>query len=155
MAKEVLYRVCFGTSQVDQNPTLTALASLLTITPAILHNHSRRRVRNADYPGVIPQEGHTVRGTYVTGLTDLAIARLDAFEGDQYDMKSVKVTLLEGSRKGEEEDAETYIFTQGTQYLEEVEWDYEDFRRTKMWRWADHSEEYDGECMWWLPGGKL
>jgi len=121
---------------------------MLSVKPAILHDYCRHRVLHADYPGIIPEKGHTVRGTYVTGLTDGDIWRLDTFEGGQYSRDKVSVVLLidadhdAGKNEGEVVETETYVFTEGDEWLERVEWDYEVFRKEKMHRWADHSEEY-------------
>jgi hypothetical protein len=142
MAPEVLHRVCYGPGAVSKDPAKAYLASQLSIQPAILHDHSRRRVQYCDYPGVIPEPGHTVRGTYVTGLTDGDIFRLDTFEGSEYERIKVKVELVE--QAGKFVEASTYIFTAGEQYLEKKEWSYEEFRRDKMHRWADDSYEYQG-----------
>jgi len=38
-------------------------------------------------------------------------------------------------------EAETYVFKHRDE-LEDSEWDYDTFRKEKMHRWADHSEEY-------------
>ncbi|KAH9224070.1 AIG2-like family-domain-containing protein [Leptodontidium sp. 2 PMI_412] len=145
MAREVLYRVIYGHEELT--PVTTILASKLTHTPAILHNHCRHKVLHDDYPGVIPQEGHSVRGVYVTGLTDADIYRLDIFEGDEYTRVKATVKLLvhDGGTEveGEEASTETYIFTASESRLEKAEWDYEEFRREKMWRWAGTSKEYD------------
>jgi len=142
MAKEVLYRVIYGASDISANPEAREAAAKLTIQPAILHNFSRRRIIRADYPGITPQDGHTVRGTYVAGLNGYDMRRLDWFEGDEYSRKVVKVMVLHGDTETEEVEAETYVFTAGKNRLEDVEWDFEDFRREKMHRWADRSEEY-------------
>ena len=91
MAPQVLHRVCHGGSQPD-NPIYKS--HKLKMFPAILHNHRRHRVIGADYPAIIPYEGSTVRGTYVTGLTDNDIWRLDIFEGSQYVRLDVKPRLL-------------------------------------------------------------
>ncbi|RFU35188.1 hypothetical protein B7463_g1106, partial [Scytalidium lignicola] len=141
MAPEVLYRVIYGSSRVP--PERASLAANLTITPALLSNYCRHRVLNCDYPGIIPEEGHTVRGTYVTGLTNADIWRLDVFEGDEYERRKVKVALLvDEGEDGREVEADVYVFTAGDDKLEKVEWDFEVFRREKMHRWADHSDEY-------------
>ncbi|KAH7360223.1 AIG2-like family-domain-containing protein [Rhexocercosporidium sp. MPI-PUGE-AT-0058] len=145
MAREVLYRVIYGDEELT--PVTTILASKLTRTPAILHNHCRHKVLSDDYPGVIPQEGHSVRGLCVTGLTDADMYRLDIFEGDEYTRVKATVKLLvhdgEKEVEGEERETETYIFTAPESRLEKGEWDYEEFRREKMWRWASTSKEYD------------
>jgi hypothetical protein len=162
MAKEVLYRVIYGITNPDKDPVFSILAKTLDISDALLHNHSRRhsmlfvslsllplayrtvylkaKVKGVDYPGMIPQKGYTVRGTYVTGLTDANIHRLDIFEGSQYSREKVKV--LVGSELVE---AETYIFIEGLKYLEDREWDYDEFRQNKMHAWTASSSEYNGK----------
>jgi hypothetical protein len=141
MAREILHRVCYGSSDVAHDPVKSVLASQLTIQPAILHDHCRHRVHGCDYPGIILEKGHNVRGTYVTGLTDGDIYRLDCFEGDEYERVKVKVEVVGGAGKDRLE-AMTYVYTAGDQYLERKEWDYEEFRREKMHRWTDKSEEF-------------
>ena len=144
MAREVLYRVLYGKSNLSKDPAASARARLLTIQDAILHDHCRRKVRSADYPGMIQEKGKTVRGTYVTGLADKDIDRLDTFEGSQYGRHHVCPKLLENGVETTDVVAETYIFT-NEYWLEPEEWDYDDFRKNKLHNWADHSEEYDGE----------
>ncbi|KAK7754188.1 hypothetical protein SLS62_003765 [Diatrype stigma] len=96
-----------------------------------------------DYPGITPDPGHEVRGMYVTGLTEANMDKLDHFEGSQYERKTVKVRLLskvgndkeEGNVEGEEAKCEVYVFNQ-PEYLEDREWDYQEFRSGKMKRWT-------------------
>jgi hypothetical protein len=146
MAPEVLYRVCFGESRRRD----TAAIAKLSIRPAILHDHCRHKVIVVDYPAVIPQTGASVRGTYVTGLSDRDIRNLDWFEGDEYARKFVMPVLLKENQKGEmieagEMVAETYIWVDGVERLEKVEWDYDHFRKEKLKNWADTSSEYAGK----------
>ena len=44
----------------------------------------------------------------------------------------------QGTRMGtaEKVETETYIWTAGRAQLEETEWDFDEFVREKMWRWA-------------------
>lgn len=143
MAPQVLSRVCHG-----QKPTNTTFQA----TPAILHNYRRHRVRHADYPGILPCTHASVRGTYVTGLTDADIWRLDIFEGDQYAREVVKARLLTGDgaagnvEGGQEVQCETYVWIAGAEELEDGEWDFEQFRREKMrfWVGAEGEGEYAG-----------
>lgn len=140
MAPEVLYRVCYGASTITSAHPSHAAMKALTIAPAILQGFGRYKVQHADYPGMVASPGHSVRGTLVTGLTDRDIGRLDLFEGSEYDRVKVVVKTLE-----EEKDVEaaTYVFKH-VSYLEKEEWSYEEFRKQKMHRWADASEEYKG-----------
>ena len=149
MATEVLNRVIFGTSTLSKHT-----CQHITTTPAILPHHLRSRVRSCDYPGVIPSPEHSVRGTYVTGLTDGDIYRLDMFEGPQYKLSTVRVRLLkeegdevtgEGNVEGEEVETQTYIWIAPVDELEDMEWDYATFRREKLKNWVGNSVEFEGE----------
>lgn len=152
MAPQVLNRVVFGQSHRPKTEP-----ERHKIHPAILHNHRRHRVRNADYPAVIPAKGSSVRGTYVTGLSRLDLRKLDMFEGGDYERRLVKPRLLtaagkdaatgEGNVEGEEVECQTYIWIGGEQHLETKEWDFEKFQKEKMKFWVagDTHEEFAGE----------
>ena len=138
MAPEILHRVCHGSPRPEPWQ-----AALLTIRPAILPSYVRHKVRGCDYPAIVPSSfpGDCVRGTYVTGLTDGDIWRLDTFEGSEYERKEVKVQLLkqvqDGSKAGGEEVvAETYVWSSRAEGLEEGEWDFAEFVREKMGSWV-------------------
>jgi hypothetical protein len=153
MAPPVLHRVIWG----SQTPPTPAHASLLHIRPAILHAHRRHKVKQADYPAILPVDTpSSVRGTLVQGLTDGDIWRLDIFEGSEYQRQKVKVSVLQPKDKGkgteegmgdlsqkeedniegEEMEAETYIWTAGAHKLEAEEWDFAEFVKDKMKRWV-------------------
>ena len=157
MAPEVLYRVCYGTTQPEKWQTQS-----LTIRPAILHGYERHKVMDADYPGIVPAEpspdssylASTVRGTLVTGLTEGDLWRLDIFEGVEYERQDVDVLPLDvvgdESGRGNVESttpvrAQTYVFAESRDRLEPGEWDFGDFVRTKMVRWTGGNEEYEGK----------
>lgn len=151
MAPPILHRVIWG----SPHPPTPAHASLLSIRPAILHAHQRRKVRGADYPAVVPAAaGDEVRGTLVSGLTDGDLWRLDIFEGGDYERRGVGVRVLEGKRRvgdpqlgdveGEEVQAQTYIWTAGDGKLETEEWDFEHFVREKMGAWVGGDAADDG-----------
>lgn len=129
MAPEIFFSVCYGTRRPPQ-----AICQLHTFSPAILDGHCRHRVRLADYPAVVRQEGHSVRGIYATGLTDANIDKLDRFEGDEYERVEVEVREGEGTA-GEAKKAFVYLFLKGAE-LEAGEWDFEAFRRDKMEVWT-------------------
>lgn len=150
MAKEVLYRVCYG----SKTPT-PFQRSLLTVQPAILHDYCRHKVRDVDYPAIVPSFTSSVRGTLVHGLTEGDIWRLDMFEGREYERRNVKVKILqeagneegEGNVEGTEVEVETYVWIAGEDRLEAEEWNFEEFRRKKMQRWVGESDEYQGEVL--------
>lgn len=146
MAAEVFFTVCYRNSTTDIN----LLKSLHKFQPAILHGYCRRRVRDADYPGIAPDADHEVRGMLVSGLTSANVYKLDVFEGSEYTREKVKVRLLtnvgdgdgKGNVEGEEAETSVYVFKY-PEYLEDREWDFQEFRTQKMKRWT--REDYGFE----------
>jgi hypothetical protein len=150
----VLRRVLFGPEHASASST-TARA-LPAARDALLRGFSRRRVRGADYPGMVPCAGAEVRGVLVAGLTPGDVYRLDVFEGHEYARRAVDVLVLrpppatEGagatpSDAPETVRALTYVWTADAAALEEREWDFDEFRREKLWRWAGDAGEAEGE----------
>ncbi|KAL7273726.1 hypothetical protein RUND412_003407 [Rhizina undulata] len=140
MSRKVLSRVIYGTSTPEKWQ-----CAHLRIRPAILHGYYRRQVRYVDYPGITPQHGMSVRGTYVEGLTEGDVWRLDQFEGSEYERRKVAVRLLEGEPKkeGEEVETETYVFVAPETHLENKEWDYNFFVEEKLNFWCgEESREF-------------
>jgi len=124
-------------------------------------------VKHADYPAILPHsatsssatgsDAASVRGSFVTGLTDGDIWRLDIFEGSQYTRQKVRVKVLKdtaldalvdeanlSAHVEEEVEAETYVWTDVKSDLEQEEWDFEEFKREKMWAWVGQAKEEDG-----------
>lgn len=134
MLPAVLHRVCHGTSIPEEHQK-----NLFSARAAILHHHQRHRIKEADYPAVLPcDEPHTcVRGTYVSGLTDEDLWRLDIFEGKEYERRKVNVKILdEECREIEDAEAETYIWIADEDQLEKREWDFDEFVRQKVLNWV-------------------
>jgi len=127
MAPEVLFTVIYG----DRNPP-RAFKDLHTFAEATLKDYVRHRVEDEDYPAITAEEGGSVLGTFVTGLTDANMEKLDYFEGSEYDRVTVKVKI--GSTD-EEREAQTYVFNEPSR-LGHGEWDFEQFRREKMQFWS-------------------
>jgi hypothetical protein len=163
MVPEVLRRVIFGEANPSKDSTKSRPMDLPH--PALLIDYQRHRVKGADYPAIIPRKGASVRGTLVTGLTEGDWWRLDAFEGSEYVKKVVQIrvnkknaqeqlstghewdTLDENDLKlnGEDVWAQTYVWIAKEAFLEDKEWDFNEFKKEKMWRWAGLSAEHEGE----------
>lgn len=153
MAPQVLYRVIFGSSEPE-----VWQKKRIVIRPAILHEFRRHRVRTAEFPAIVPNPSSTVRGTFITGLTDGDIIRLDSFEGSMYERRPVKVKLLKNVRledevrdssvarlEGEEVEAETYVWRYPLRDLEDREWDFEHFKKRKMRAWMGFGRQSDSD----------
>lgn len=64
--------------------------------PASLADHARHPVRGQDYPGLRPAPGGVVPGRLYRDVDAAAWARLDAFEGEEYERVDVLVALADG-----------------------------------------------------------
>ena len=94
--------------------------------PALLHGHQRHPVRGEDYPGMVERQGHKVRGLLYRMLDEAAFARLDAFEGLEYERVRREVCLPDDTRIV----AWTYLFRPAFHHrLQPGEWDFEAFLR--------------------------
>ena len=101
-------------------------------------------------PPASVQEGASVLGSLVSGLTDGDVRRLDQFEGSQYEKCQVRVCMLRSiasssqeerlkdtlnaqthvAEEGEEIEATAYVWISGREWLEDAEWDFETFKRS-------------------------
>ena len=94
--------------------------------PASLAGHQRHPVRGQDYPGLRPTTGGLVPGRLYRELDASAWARLDAFEGEEYERADVVIALADGSAL----PAQAYRSrAEFAQRLLPGEWDPEAFER--------------------------
>ncbi|CAK7267475.1 hypothetical protein SEPCBS119000_002568 [Sporothrix epigloea] len=151
MAPEVFYTVCYR----DAHPPAEVTRGHV-FRSAVLHGYTRHRVLNEDYPGIIEDDtpGACVRGMLVSGVTDGNQHHLDYFEGSEYDRRTLDVVLDTASdaapetdgtapRKQETVQAEVFVF-KDPDSLERREWDFDEFRREKMHKWARAEYTFDG-----------
>ncbi|KAG6356774.1 hypothetical protein INS49_014648 [Diaporthe citri] len=138
MEPQVFFSVCY-----DNKDPPEEIRKRHTFQPAVLHGYCRRRVRGADYPGMVEDPEHTVRGAVISGVTKANLERLDFFEGAAYDRRVVRPKLLtkvgnekgDGNEEGEQIITESYIFLD-KDWLEDKEWDFAEFRRDKLKKWT-------------------
>ena len=94
--------------------------------PASLAGHCRHPVRGQDYPGLRAAPGAVVPGVLYRDVDAAAWARLDAFEGEEYERVDVVVALTDGRTL----PAQVYRFRdEFAQRLLPGDWDAEAFGR--------------------------
>jgi len=109
-----------------------------TAIPARLDGYFRGTIANEAYPGIVPAEGGSVSGLFYAGLGPSVIRRLDEFEGEMYERRTVEVTLHEKRVIA----ASTYLVKAAFLHrLGKDEWDYERFLRCGI---EDFRRQYRG-----------
>lgn len=98
--------------------------------PAVLRGHRRSALRDAEYPGAVPDPGARIAGWIWFDVDADDVARLDAFEGDEYRRDKVEVEL-DDARACE---AQVYVFLERDR-LATLDWDAAAFER-------DHLEHF-------------
>lgn len=150
MAPEVFFTVCFRLSRPPP-----ALVREYEFRNAVLPGYTRHRVQHQEYPGIVPDKtkGASVRGILIGGVTPANQHHLDIFEGSEYERRTVEVVLDEvedaNGKKPENTEKKTvkaqvyvYKYPEG---LERREWDFDEFRREKMHKWARADYTFEGE----------
>jgi gamma-glutamylcyclotransferase (GGCT)/AIG2-like uncharacterized protein YtfP len=66
--------------------------------PAVARGWARYRVRGEVFPALIEQAGASTRGALFEGVDAVALARLDAFEGELYVRRALEVECEDGAR---------------------------------------------------------
>jgi hypothetical protein len=165
MAPEVFFTVCFRLSRPPP-----AIAREYAFRNAVLPGYTRHRVQHQEYPGIVPDktEGASVRGILIGGVTPANQHHLDIFEGSEYERRTVDVVLDEGegsadqTKKSEETEktekktvkAQVYVYKY-PEGLERREWDFDEFRREKMHKWARADYTFEGESVITIGGRTL
>ena len=94
--------------------------------PAILRDHARYCLQGETYPGLIEEPGASVDGVAYLHLTPEALQRLDRFEGEWYERKTVR---LDAPLDGDAE-AQTYLLHPiAHSHIVRKPWTLDDFKR--------------------------
>lgn len=95
---------------------------------AVLLGWKAVKVKNEDYPALIPANGAEVSGIIQTGLSEADFEILDAFEGEQYQRNQLTVTDIQGQVQGQAHQAYVYLFKADYQAQLSIEsWSYQEF----------------------------
>ena len=92
--------------------------------PASLEKHRRYAVRDGVFPAIVPAANGKVDGLLYCELNDLVWNRIDRFEGDLYERRTVRVNL----DIAEMVEAEVYVLHNAYRHrLSHKAWDFEHF----------------------------
>ena len=95
---------------------------------AELEDYIRLKVREENYPGIIPSGGSKVTGELIFNVSKEDIKQLDIFEGEYYQRD--QVTVISGTTTFQ---AETYVFRKRYHSLLSNEvWEVETFKKSGL-----------------------
>ena len=96
---------------------------------AVLHGYVERRVESTAQAGLIPFPDCATEGVVFYDLDGVAMGKIDAFEGDDFERVSVSVQ----AENGEWVEAETHLLRpKGRKLLRAKAWDELEFRERRM-----------------------
>ena len=105
----------YGTLEIPAVFQAVALASRPS-RPAVLEGYARFLVRGECFPGITERPGHATSGTLYFDLELEMLARIDRFEGREFERKTVDVSMA-----GERFSA--YVYTVRSETLSDEPWD--------------------------------
>lgn len=104
--------------------------------PAVLADYACYALEGLVYPGIVPKKGTQVSGVLYLGLSRAQLIRLDAYEGDQYLRRRVKVASDHEHRV----QAWTYVLHPRYYHrLSATGWSLEQFRREQLQTYISNS----------------
>jgi gamma-glutamylcyclotransferase (GGCT)/AIG2-like uncharacterized protein YtfP len=111
----------------------------LATRPATLPGYSRRALRRASYPGLVPEPGARVAGVLVHGVWPALLARLDRWEGAEYERRLARVETARGDA------ALAHVYALAPRSLTralESDWDAAAFERDHLARWLRNAARF-------------
>jgi len=97
-------------------------------SPAVLEGYARYRLNDKPYPALVEESGSQVQGSLYSGVTQAELTRLDDYEGELYERRSLRVWV--GTRAL---DAFTYLLRREYRALLSAElWELADFEREHL-----------------------
>ena len=100
--------------------------------PAVLQDYGCYTLTGAVYPGIRPEPGALTRGVVYDGLDGGVLARLDQFEGDEYQREQLEVQLTDA------QSLEAWVYVIRPELrgrLSSTPWDRDRFERYHLATW--------------------
>ena len=141
---KTIHLFCYGTLQ---SPLVmkSVTGHVFPGKKATLENWVRYRVRQTEYPGIVPQQNASVPGIVFSEIDEETLRKLDLFEGEKYERVPVEIFLEDGS-KG---TAEVYSIRRDCRdVLSNEAWDFDRFledglRKFISWFVEDRRDLFD------------
>jgi gamma-glutamylcyclotransferase (GGCT)/AIG2-like uncharacterized protein YtfP len=128
MERRHMLLFCYGSLEFEE-VMRQVTGQTLPGEPATLEGFARYRVRDADYPGLLPEPGARTEGTLYRALDADSLATLDRFEGALYERRTLAVTKHDGTSVS----AQVYVVREAHRHtLSREPWDKAAFARESL-----------------------
>lgn len=94
---------------------------------AILNGFKRVCVLGEDYPALIRQKGHCVKGEILFNVDETTLKLLTIFEGDEHDLRYVSAEI-----EGKQVSTQVFLWKTGLDYTIDTEWSLEKFEKESL-----------------------
>jgi len=126
---------CYGTLCVPDIMRRVSGNLPASVTSTLL-NYACYGLAGLVYPGILPEKGALVSGVLYQGLSRAQLAKLDAYEGEQY--RRVRVWVM----TGQDQRARAWTYVLQPRYYHRMTgraWSLEQFRRDQLSLYLHHS----------------
>jgi len=130
---------CFGSlmdADVLQLVTAQPLASI-QLHPARVVDFAQREVVGESYPVLVAEQGAMVKGLLIESLTADAMHRIQFFEGEQYALERVTITLDSGHSR-----TAAYFKSTGLYQVLDTPWDFAAWRNNDKADFMPRAERF-------------
>ncbi|PWA85366.1 butirosin biosynthesis, BtrG-like protein [Artemisia annua] len=107
--------------------------------PAILNGYHRFSIKGRVYPAILPVENKNVTGRVLSGLSATELDILDTYEAEEYDKRTVDVSLLDTS---EVLQAYAYVWGNSTDPDLYGDWDFENFKESNLKDYVEMTKRF-------------
>ena len=128
----------FGTLRdLDVLAIVTDQPTGLHLKPAYVRDRALHQVEGEDFPVMVTSKGGRVDGVLIEGLTDKAFDRVVFFEGEEYVLDIVDVSIDDGSQVRAHYFKEASVYT-----IRATGWEYQQWNSHEKAEFLDRTARY-------------
>ena len=107
------------------------------VTPATAMDYAIYRVANVSYPCLLPEKGASAQGALVSGLTETDLAKLDLFEGVNYQRAPLVIVC-------DQQEVSTHYYKPNHRLKTDGPWDLASWQKQGKKAFLSHDFDLSG-----------
>lgn len=109
----------------------------LQLVEAYAPGHRQHEVLNESYPVLVPDEKNRTQGLLIDGLTELAMQRIQFFEGDEYILSTIDIETADNANL-----RANYYKDAGVYSILETVWNFQQWQVEHKPTFVEKCEKY-------------